>query len=267
MLLRLLKQDIRSTGRIMVVLYAAVLVLAAVSRVLSSFLDETVGSVLIMFFARAISVLFVVAVVACIVMTLVMMLIRFYRNFLTDEGYLMFTLPVTTGQLIWSKLLVAVLWVLVSAAVGILASFVLTVGTDAQSIIFDVDFQEMFEGFTGGQTAVIVALLAALVLLFTAYTYLRCYAAMAVGQSFGSRKLLLSVVFYIAFGIAESICLTIVARPLMNSSSLEKLFTMEIEPFRVVLTTLGGFCGVYLVLCTIYFVVTYFFFHKKLNLQ
>ena len=37
MLLRLLKQDVRATGRIMVVLYAAVLVLAAVSRVLSSF--------------------------------------------------------------------------------------------------------------------------------------------------------------------------------------------------------------------------------------
>ena len=267
MLLRLLKLDIRSTGRIMVVLYAAVLVLAAVSRVLSSFLDKTVGSVLIMFFAKAISVLFVVAVVACIVMTFVLMLIRFYKNFLTDEGYLMFTLPVTTGQLIWSKLLVAVLWVIVSAAVGILASFILTVGTDAQSIIFDLDLHELFEGFTGGQTTVIVVLLVALVFLYAAYTYLRCYAFMAVGQSFGSRKLLLSVVFYIAFGIAESICLTLVARPLLNTSTLEKLFTTEIEPFHAVLTTLGGFCGVYFVLCALYFIVTYFFFHKKLNLQ
>ena len=267
MLLRLLKQDIRSTGRIMVVLYAAVLVLAAVSRLLSSFLDETVGSVLIMFFARAISVLFVVAVAACIVMTFVLMLIRFYKNFLTDEGYLMFTLPVTTGQLIWSKLLVAVLWVIVSAAVGILASFILTVGTDAQGIIFDIDFKTLFEGFTGGQSAVIVALIVIFLLLYVSYTYLRVYAAMAVGQSFGSRKLLLSVVFYIAFGIAESICLTLIARPLLNTDTLEKLFTSNIEPFNAVLTTLGGFCGVYFVLCAIYYIVTYFFFRKKQNLQ
>ena len=267
MLLRLLKQDIRSTGRIMVVLYAAILVLAAVSRVLSSFMDETVGNVLIMVFSRVISVLFVIAVVACVVMAFVLMIIRFYKNFLTDEGYLMFTLPVTTGQLIWSKLLVSVLWVVVSAAVGVLASFILTVGTDAQDIIFGVNLKEILRGFTGGQSAVVVALVVTLALLYAAYTYLRCYAAMAVGQSFGSRKLLLSVVFYIAFGIAESILTTVIVRPLLNTDTLGKLFTADVEPFNAVLSALGAFNGFYLVLCVIYFVVTYLFFRRKLNLQ
>ena len=265
MLLRLLKQDIRSTGRVMVVLYAAILVLAAVSRVLSSFMDETVGNVLIMVFSRVISVLFVIAVVACVVMAFVLMIIRFYKNFLTDEGYLMFTLPVTTGQLIWSKLLVSVLWVVVSAAVGVLASFIL--GTDAQDIIFGVNLKEILRGFTGGQSAVVVTLVVTLALLYAAYTYLRCYAAMAVGQSFGSRKLLLSVVFYIAFGIAESILTTVIVRPLLNTDTLGKLFTADVEPFNAVLSALGAFNGFYLVLCVIYFVVTYLFFRRKLNLQ
>ena len=266
MLLRLLKQDIRSTGRIMAVLYAAVLVLAAVSRVLTSFVDETVASVLIMVFSRLISILFVIAVVACVVMTFVLMIIRFYKNFLTDEGYLMFTLPVTTGQLIWSKLLVAVFWVIVSAAVGVLASFILTVGTDAQDVIFGIDFSELFRGFTGGQTALVVVLTATLVLLYAGYTYLRCYAAMAVGQSFGSRKLLLSVVFYIAFGIAESILTTALASPLLNTKAFENIM-FNAEPFDVVLRFLGGANVLYLVLCAIYFAVTYLFFRKKLNLQ
>ena len=33
---------------------------------------------------------------------------RFYKNLLGDEGYLMFTLPVTVAQHIWSKVIVAV---------------------------------------------------------------------------------------------------------------------------------------------------------------
>ena len=267
MLLRLLKQDLRATGRIMIVLYAAVLVLAAVSRLLSTFMDKTVGNMLILIFSRVISILFVIAVVACVVMAFVLMLIRFYRNLVTDEGYLMFTLPVTTGQLIWSKLLVSVLWVVVSAVVGVLASFILTVGTNAQDVIFSLDLKELFRGFTGGESAVIIVLIVTLVLLYAAYTYLRCYAAMAIGQSFSSRKLLLSVVFYIVFGIAESIALTAVASPLLKMETLEKLFSSDVEPFRAVLASLGSFNGVYLVLCAIYFTITYLFFRRKLNLQ
>ena len=230
-------------------------------------MDETVGSVLILIFARAISVLFVIAVVACIVMAFVLMIIRFYKNFLTDEGYLMFTLPVTTGQLIWSKLLVSVLWVVVSAGVGVLASFILSVGTDAQDVLFDLDLKEMFSVFTSGQSVAIMVLVITLALLYAAYTYLRCYAAMAIGQCFSSRKLLLSVVFYIVFGIVESVALTAIARPLLSPATLEKIFTSDVEPFRAAIRTLGGFNGTYLVLSAIYFVITYLFFRKKLNLQ
>lgn len=266
MLLRLLKHDLRSTARIMVVLYAAVLVLGAVSRLLGAFVDETVGSILIMVFSRLISVLFVIAIVACIVMSFVLMIIRFYKNYLTDEGYLMFTLPVTTGQLIWSKLLVSVFWVIVSAGVGLLVSFIMSVGTDAQDVIFKMDFKSLFEGFTGGQSTLIVFMLIAGALFYVAYTYLRCYAAMAIGQSFGNHKLLLSVVFYIAFGIVEQILTFVIVNPLLTTDKLSDVF-MNAEPFPVVSTVLGSMDGYYLLLCVAYFLVTYLFFRKKLNLQ
>lgn len=38
------------------------------------------------------------------------MVVRFRNNLMTDEGYLMFTLPVSVHQLLWSKLLVSMLW-------------------------------------------------------------------------------------------------------------------------------------------------------------
>ena len=44
---------------------------------------------------------------------------RFYKNLLGREGYLMHTLPVTETQLILSKLLTSMVWVLCSGLVGI----------------------------------------------------------------------------------------------------------------------------------------------------
>ena len=266
MLLRLLKQDLRSTGRIMIVLYAAALVLAGISRLLSSFVDEAVGSVLILFFSRVISVLFFVAVAAVIVMTFVLMIIRFYKNYLTDEGYLMFTLPVTTGQLIWSKLLTSVLWVIVSTCVGVLAIFIITVGTDAHDVVFGIDFGRMLEGFSGGQSFSLILLVIVHALLSVAHTYLRCYASMAIGQSFGSHKLLLSVVFYIAFGIVGQILTLVLVNPLLKMDRLQEAL-MNAEPFNMMASVVGGVDVYYLLVCVFYFVITYLFFRKRLNLQ
>ena len=46
------------------------------------------------------------------VVSLVVVIQRFYKSLLGDEGYLMFTLPVETWKLVMSKLLVAIFWIL-----------------------------------------------------------------------------------------------------------------------------------------------------------
>mgnify|MGYP006988889638 CR=1 FL=1 len=55
------------------------------------------------------------AIVAAVVMTVVLMVSRFYRNLLRNEGYLMFTLPVSAHALVWSKLIVSLVWFLLTA--------------------------------------------------------------------------------------------------------------------------------------------------------
>ena len=267
MFLRLLKQDLRATGRVMVVLYAVVLVLAGATRLMTEFMDKDVGGVLVMIFARMLTVLFVVAIAACVVMTFVLMIIRFYKNFLTDEGYLMFTLPVTKGQLIWSKLLVSLVWVFASGVIGILVGFIMSVGTDAQDVLFDFGWlREMFNYFTTGQNVLLVFLAIAAVVLWSSYTYLKCYAAMAVGQSFGTHKFLISVAFYIAFGIVERIITFALLSPILTMSNLTEAVE-DAKPFSILAGMLGSIDGFYFVLCAVYFVLTYMFFRKKLNLQ
>lgn len=44
------------------------------------------------------------------IITLIFILMRYYKNFFTDEGYLTFTLPVTPHELLWTKLISGMIW-------------------------------------------------------------------------------------------------------------------------------------------------------------
>ena len=101
MLRKLLKHEFRATARIMLPLFG-LLVLASVGANLSirGMLDSdstflsTLGTILIM--------LFTVAIVAVGIMAFILMINRFYKNLLQDEGYVMMTLPVSIHQQIWT---------------------------------------------------------------------------------------------------------------------------------------------------------------------
>ncbi len=54
----------------------------------------------------------VIAVFGSLVVTEVMVFVRFYKNFFTDEGYLTFTLPISRKTLLLSKTLNALIWYL-----------------------------------------------------------------------------------------------------------------------------------------------------------
>ena len=47
---------------------------------------------------------------ASLMIVLIFILIRYYKNFFSDEGYLTFTLPVTPHELLWSKIISAMVW-------------------------------------------------------------------------------------------------------------------------------------------------------------
>lgn len=65
-------------------------------------------------------------------------LYRFYQNKFTDEGYLTFTLPVNSHQIILSSFVPVIVWRLAVFAValvsGVLAFFLATVGTEVMQI-------------------------------------------------------------------------------------------------------------------------------------
>ena len=110
MLSKLLKYEFKATGRTYIGLYLAVLAAAAllgVSFRVPAFLVHTAPIAVLM-------IVYLALVVAVVVITVLTIVQRFTRNLLGHEGYLMHTLPVSSAQLILSKLISSVVWTLCS---------------------------------------------------------------------------------------------------------------------------------------------------------
>ena len=121
MLKKLMKHDFRALSRTLFPLQIGVLggglvatLLTALTIRLGQNTASTGGSALfrqlVMGVSATASVLIGIAIIASALITLLLICYHFYRSFLGDEGYLTFTLPVSTSKLIWSKLLTGMIW-------------------------------------------------------------------------------------------------------------------------------------------------------------
>ena len=132
--------------------------------------------------------------------------IRYFNNLYTDQGYLMHTLPVTANQLVWSKLLVAVAWHVISAVVVMLSVFTvicsfiggleqLNLIQAMRDLIVELDIP-----MTGTLIVLIIEFFALIVLggflnIFLGYT------AISVGQLMKKQKILGAIGAYIVIYI------------------------------------------------------------------
>ena len=136
MLRKLLKHEFRATGRVMLPMYLVLLVTAIGSNLAGrKMLDgpeilTTLGLLIVMAFGFAIF--------GVLLMSFVLMIQRFYKNLLQDEGYLMFTLPVSVHQHIWSKLIVSAVW---------FAATILAIIAASMIVAYDVGFLRDFFSF------------------------------------------------------------------------------------------------------------------------
>lgn len=142
MLKQLLKYEFKATKSLYFGLYLALALLSVVLGV--SFRQENAwadntnfGRLEVILMVLYLSVIFAIAVL-CFVSTVQ----RFYKNLLGREGYLMHTLPVTETQLILSKLITSMVWVLCSGLVGIVCITVMVaVGVFDQETFGMVDWE------------------------------------------------------------------------------------------------------------------------------
>lgn len=146
MLGKLIKYDFRALSRTLFPLQIGVLsggllatLLVALTLRIGGSAGQNVSSLLrglIMGVSATASVLIAIAIAASAFVTFLLVCLHFYNNFLGDEGYLTFTLPVTTGRLLWAKVIAGMLWLLINAAVILITILIFAVfGTTTDSIM------------------------------------------------------------------------------------------------------------------------------------
>lgn len=119
MLKQLLKYEFKATKRLYFGLYLALALLSVVLGVTSRQKHALAHSTSFQNLEVILMIVYVSVILAIAVLCFVNTIQRFYQNLLGQEGYLMHTLPVNENQLILSKLLTSMVWVLCSGLVGI----------------------------------------------------------------------------------------------------------------------------------------------------
>jgi len=275
MLSKLLKYEFKATGRVYGGLYLAILAVAflmGASFRIRSMPEAPIAVLLMIYLALA------VAIAVMIVFTIIQ---RFTRNLLGREGYLMHTLPVTASQLILSKLISSMAWILCSAVV-LLASFALF------SVFGLMDIAEAFSGLDTEEFGKLAELLrqvlsgygAAMIfnalewLVSLACSILCIYTACMIGHWAGK--------YIVPVGIAAFVILNVVQNKLLgllpyNSgiTGLDLVFTPASDgSLAYTVTGRKGYVwavlaalAANLVLCGAYFAATDWMMKNKLDLE
>ena len=270
MLGKLLKYEFKATARMFLLMYAALLVVAGINALVLPFNDLTTNfaksfPTLYSIISSLSAITFSLVITAVIVLTLVIIVVRFYRM-LGDQGYLWFTLPVTSAQHIWSKLICAFVWSFASMIVVAISLGLMLLPLDWIRELWripDLWNYLVLQGFSPG-----LWLGCGVIFLITSWFsgIFSFYTSMAIGPNFTKSRLggsvLAYILVYIATQILGAIQLMIISIPVSNM--FDSLSPSSID--TLVLTFTVVFCIGFIALTITCYFITRHFLTKKLNL-
>ncbi|MDR2655543.1 MAG: hypothetical protein LBC56_05645 [Oscillospiraceae bacterium] len=204
MLGKLLKHEFKATYRVFLPLFAALAALAFINRL--TIWNET-GM-----FGGLMVFLYVLIVIAVFIASIIVVLSRFYTNLLGDEGYLMFTLPVTVDQNIVSKLIAGLVWS-VASFIAVLVSIGLMAPAEKLSYAIESIAQawkaavQVYPSFATVFWAVYVPV----VIVTVVISILQFYASMAIGPMLVKNRFWGTVVAYIAISFVNRLLSGLIA--------------------------------------------------------
>ena len=200
MLGKLLKYELMATGRQLVPAYLATLALSLLAQLFLRF--NPLATFLGGFLASTFMFLFFLAIFGLAILTIVLIIQRFYSHMLKDEGYLAHTLPVSIDGHILAKLISATIWSITSAIVLFLNIFTVSFGQGFWTMIRQEVLPTLWALAQDYPSQAIISIFA--ILVFVVSSILHIYNALAIGQLANRRKILLSVGAYFGIDFAFS---------------------------------------------------------------
>ena len=267
---KLIKYEIKSSVKLIAVIWEALITVSILLSVLSNVLfaristESMIGSII----DAIIGFIFVGLFIAMIVVTIMIVILRFYRGLLGDEGYLMHTLPVKPWQLITSKGIVSAGVVIVSILAGILS--ILIVG-GFSSMIDVADFFRELPGFIRREPMAALAGLEMLILLILSLmkSIYQIYASLAIGQLAGKHRILLSLGAYIGINIVVTVLAVILMYICDGTGVLESVnsFILSSDVYKTVHAAMAVIFAFTAIQLAAFHIIAERIMTKKLNLQ
>ncbi|MBQ8826750.1 MAG: hypothetical protein IJ007_06630 [Oscillospiraceae bacterium] len=277
MLRKLIKYDILADYNRYGIVFAAMLLfsilLMALDRLTDMFKDNRFFKVMMIICAM----LFFAAAVIMFTMIFVIATIRFYKNLVRDEGYLMHTLPVPTWKLIMSKFITTYIW---SAAAAIVMGicFGIVSGEPLWLFKLDIGWEMLSAAFvedtvtgTPEQLRNLIAVCLWTIALTPGFMVLHIYMSLALGNLFHTHKLGMSVLMFFALYIAEQI-LSGVVMLFMSAEMVNYMVDIDAQVefnvgYEYMMTSLIFSIIFTVVLMVVFFIGSERIFSKKLNLE
>jgi hypothetical protein len=268
MLGKLMKYEIKATARVFLPMYVGLLVLAGLNRLMIQLpLFDRLS------FLKGIAIfLYVLMCIATFALTFFVMIQRFYKNLLSDEGYLMFTLPVRPSRHILSKWFTSLLWLVFSTLAFLLSLWVFggkpeffqQIPTLWNTMLTHLNAE------SNGYGALLIAEFIVAVFLSLGYSILMIYASIAIGHTFRSHRVLASFGAFLVLDIIVQV-LTSMFTLLPFFTSHMDVFSNDVMPPDVLqyfaTTFLPSVGALITVFGAVFFFVTNQIFKKKLNLE
>ncbi len=215
-------------------------------------------------------VLYVIAIIVCLLMTVIVSIVRFYQGMYTNEGYLSHTLPVTPAQHIFAKLLSSLIFTLGSLFAVFLSFMVITMG-DMNIEIFKAFFYMMGKAFGlyGAHMGLYILEFIILAVVGACFIYFKLYCCISVGQLVQKKKVLLAFGVFFGIYVVKQIIGTIIIITVTMNYELMAEIGDWIAKHGTAFTHILFCSGIvfYALFGLIYFLISKHIMSKKLNLS
>ena len=259
MLRKLLKHDFISVWRLAIPVFAIATGIVLFAYTMCSI--ESDNPVLRIFSTLLFPTGIIVLIVACVVIFCLPVL-HFYRNLMTGEGYLSFTLPVTTYQIVLSKLIVGAVTMLINLVFTV-GGFLLLLSTEADLGTFSLKGLHMPDG-----TSIVPFIVAMLITIVfaTICQQIYLYLAVCLGQVLCKNKIIGSVLGYAIIYIVNQAINLVLLAVMLFCIGFDNLETFMANTGNL-LTFLGILAAEYLILGTVSYILSVRILKNRLNLN
>ncbi len=252
MLGKLLKYEINDSVKTFTPFYAIVFFLCLLTSIILKVVagsEMLIENTLISIITGTITSVTIISLTIIITMVGFFIIARFYTNLIKTEGYFMHSLPVSPHLLIISKFITAFILIILTIIFIIFCSFIFIL------IFGEIPLEDFLEGL---RFVVFEGILTFTFFIQVTAAILFSYASIAMGSLF-TNKIIGAIVAYVAYSTARTFITAIIT--VLASSSYDGSFE---EMWSQTLWVTNSSAVIFIIIS---YVITYFIFKEKLNLE